>query len=155
MSAPPSPVSLSTQDVADRIGRALDPAEAIQVQAWIADVLAQAAHLVRRPLDPAALPPVVRAVLLRAVVRCVYNPAGLRSYNAGSVGYTAADAAANGAGGPVLTDADATALGKAYGRTGLGQVRTPPTLPPGRAAWWPTDPPPYPPPSAATGEELP
>ncbi len=128
-------------DVADRIGRALDPVETRQVQAWITDALAAAGQLAGRDLsapDAPELPAVVRAVILRAVVRCVYNPAGLKSYTAGTVGYTAGDAAGGGEGGPVLTTSDRAAIGKAYGR-GLAQLATPPAYPPGRAAWWPTE----------------
>ena len=133
--------AITASDVADRIGRALDAAETRQVEAWIADALAQAAQLAGRELDgpnAPALPAVVRAVLLRAVVRCVYNPAGLKSYTAGTVGYTAGDAASGGEGGPTFTPADRAVIGWAFGR-GLAQLATPSAYPPGRAAWWPSE----------------
>ncbi|QXJ19613.1 hypothetical protein AGRA3207_000175 [Actinomadura graeca] len=143
--------AITATDVAERVGRAFDAAETRQVEAWIADALALASQLAGRKLDGAVLPAVVRAVVLRAVVRCVYNPAGLKTYNAGSVGYSAGDAAASGAGGPAFTPVDVTAIGRAYGRS-LVQLRTPPAYPPGRAAWWPTKPPyPAPPRADPTG----
>ncbi|MFC0041011.1 hypothetical protein [Actinomadura rayongensis] len=142
--------AITAQDVAARVGRDLDTSETAQVEAWIADALAHAGQLAGRDLDDAVLPAVVRAVILRAVVRCVYNPAGLRAYTAGSVSYTAGDAASGGDGGPAFTTADAAVIGRAYGRS-LGQLRTPPACPPGRTAGRLTDPSPCPVPFASGG----
>ncbi|MEV6817829.1 hypothetical protein AB0M72_03645 [Nocardiopsis dassonvillei] len=115
---------LTVDDIAARTGRTLTGALEAQVQAWIGDAIARAMPYVPE-LDAADLPPAAHAVLAAAVARCVYNPAGVSAYRAGTVSFTAGAMAGHGGAGPVLAQADIDALRAAYGKASAYSVRTP------------------------------
>jgi hypothetical protein len=116
--------ALTVDDIATRTGRVLTGALEAQVQAWISDALAHAARYVPE-IDPTDLEPGAHAVLAACVARCVYNPAGVANYRAGVVSFQAGAMAGHGGAGPVLADADVTALRAAYGKASAYSVRTP------------------------------
>jgi hypothetical protein len=115
---------LTVNDIAARTGRTLTGSLEAQVRAWIADAVARAAQYVPE-LDPADLAPGAHAILAAAVSRCVYNPAGVANYRAGTVSFTAGAMAGHGGAGPVLAQADIDVLRAAYGRASAYSVRTP------------------------------
>ncbi|WP_159944803.1 MULTISPECIES: hypothetical protein [unclassified Nocardiopsis] len=115
---------MTVDDIAARTGRVITGALEAQVQAWISDALARASPYVPE-LDVSDLPPGAHAVLAAAVARCVYNPAGVHQYRAGTVSFTAGAMAGHGGAGPVLAPADIDALRAAYGKASAYSVRTP------------------------------